>query len=1355
MHFFVIQFTSTRMYVIQGKKKVRCWPCLICKNKKNMVTSNKCQMCRVERQNEKMTIAYGGSLYLCKVHPYSHSVSVLRVFPKPEIGFNIMLAMDSTNLRECVEEGFETSEEVKEIIATGTLMSRKKTKSEANVIIPLRREKSEFEAIISTNHPKSLFDQVISSAKTLVYDLNVGQYIEKSDIVQVDANGKIITQFSTTTAALMNSNESSPDTTFAVPPAKDTFPLDHRQANASPTPSPVPMSPTGVPGGSKRSAVGELQVTSDIEDLREVADMVNLSVTSAHPQVRNNVAHHLVDISSSSSSYMHKMEEQKASLEKAMCISIKAKSKGGFGADSHRSKRDVTRKVPCGLCGHKFPECELLGKVSHRGIMRWRQDHKTEVGFTDATLKPENLYESTMICLFCLQFFDEKTDSSFGDVMEETAAIEEMVFGDKRSEADRVLMCPTTSTKKKPKKKQENMYSKRGSSCSSVSSPNPICLEENKPSATTVGESAFSLLHKKPDPVRASILNDQPVMLKSSGGVNKPVILPLRPLSRMADEMTKTKLQIRNITSGTVAAGLAPGSVASTLRSKYTSVSQIMKAQYAAEREDRELEKKLKQRKLKFFKQLKEDKLTDEDLGIDAEAPQLDTHVHVHSHTRSKSSVKPQINSLIDPLSSPLVSPAAAKKKGKEKRNAQGETEEEHHNRVIAEARYESSQAFVSFLTEVRYKNHVKQDEKFVKIENSCEEEKSLPALQPALNKVPSFFHLGVDDNIANFWDDRSMPKAIGQRPNPNQPKYVRSVNTRRGPLVEEIELDELKMPAKPKKKSAEEIQKEEKFKKLVTTALRRKSTIGRSSSSSSNGSQGSSRGRLGIGDLLDIHGNLTLPEGYSRAAPPLEPSPKPKITSMRALVDEAMHAHEHHDDADESTLPSILEQTKSPMEPIQKETSRKVRRREVPKTTTLPAGVFGPGIERPKPKPKPKPKGNAKARSQKFRPHPDMAISASAPALEKSRSAGSPIRRELIEQVPIVSPPKVESKFHKIYAKAGFFPGVMETLKTHKVVAPVAAATENVPEVESSIKTETKTKTETETETEAGAGAEAEIRAGNIDAGDDYGDDDFDDPEPSPDTITKSHLHSQSQSHALSLSLGLGLGIGPQPLPVDKHKLRPEHTSYQVNTPERDFTEDGLLTSRTNNNMHPPTKFEFMNFPGMVPLEDEGRDKIGESVIASCDEQEFQKMWFNAENVEFVSDASLHEGDDFEFDEDSKKIPQSSPSARGGGAILEKHPSNGEGEFASISGAALTTRAQSRGGSRPGSRNTSNSDNIRLISGKGLGSREGSRSHSRSGSRSGSRHGNSMSFRDRNYSPTKGVIELEKHKEYDGEQNF
>jgi len=1210
--------------------------------------------------------------------------------------------MESTSLRECVEDAFEASSEIKEIIETGTLQSRKKERSNDMVESP-KKTKAEFEAIISTNHPKSLFDQVISSAKTLVYDLNVGQYIAKSDILDVDEAGRIKTSFDSAPNSVSNKVSLS---VLKSPKNQKISPGKGDKAAGggvrfSPAPSPVPMLAEGVPlakgTGGRSSMVGEVQHADSPSDTREVSDMTNMDVAAAHPKVRNNVGHHLVDIASSTSSYMHKMEDQKASLEKAMCISIKSQRKADFGAFSHRGKKDVTRKTPCGLCGHKFPECELLGKVTNRGIMRWRQERNTDIGLTDATLRPENLYMSAMVCLFCLQFFDDKVDSSFGDVMVETAAMEDLVFGDNRKEADLELMNGVKVSASEMKKSMKKTPAGRKKSSSAVSAPTRV---ESLPPAQ---DNAFSLLHKKPDPVRVSMQNEQLARSKAVDP-NKPSIIPLRPLSRMADDMTKTKLQLRGLTSGTVAAGIAPGTVASDLRSKYTSVAKIMKSQFATEREDRELTKKLARRKMKFHKQLKEEKLTNEDLGFDQNHLHVDTHIRkVKAHGDPHSLGNP---SIISP------SPQQQTKTGKEKRNAQGETEAEHHERIANEGRRDSAMAFVSFLTEVRYNNHIKQMDNFVEHVNSVDDsddqeddEDSIhfEKLQAPLNKSPSFFHLGVDEKVDDFWDDRSMPRALGQRKNPNEPKFVRSVHTKRGALKDDDdEDDDLAMPGKPKKKSAEEIMKEAKFQKLVKTALRRKSTIGRSTDSG--GSQGSSRGKLGFSDLIGPHGTVAVPPDYMGSSPEPEAEHKGgKITSLRALVDEATHPHAHEED---SVLPSIFEQTRTPVAVGQRESSRKVRKKELPKSTMLPQGAFGPPIERPKPQPKPKPKhkGNAKARSRKFRPQPEMGASASAPVVAKSTSAGSPVRAPLVVKSPVTvdaPSPVVESKFHKMFANAGFFPGVMETVKTHRDVKPPELA--QVP-------------------------GDAVPLVPVSGAGDDYGDDFEEDEE---------EAERQEQGQA----------VGSLSQPVDKHKLRPEHTSYQVNTPDRDFTEDGLLTSRTN--MHPPTKLEMMNFPGFE-MQDE--DQNADETFESCDDQEFQKMWFNAENVEFVAENVDQDyngsADNFEFDEDLKKS-KGSAAARGG-AAPERRLSRPDMDFVSISGSVLQPRAVSRG-SRPGSRNATSADNIRLISGsvKGISSREGSRCQSRSGSRAGSR---SLFSRERNQSPTKSVVELSGHKEHETE---
>lgn len=63
-------------------------------------------------------------------------------------------------------------------------------------------------------------------------------------------------------------------------------------------------------------------------------------------------------------------------------------------------------KVPCSLCEYMFPPSQLLGTISLKTLITWREQHNVKSNLSEAKSSLNNIYTNVKLCIFCSQFFD-------------------------------------------------------------------------------------------------------------------------------------------------------------------------------------------------------------------------------------------------------------------------------------------------------------------------------------------------------------------------------------------------------------------------------------------------------------------------------------------------------------------------------------------------------------------------------------------------------------------------------------------------------------------------------------------------------------------------------------------------------------------------------------------------------------------------------------------------------------------------------------------------------------------------------------------------------------------------------------
>ena len=158
------------------KELQKYWGCQLCKNKRNLLSRQKCMTCKTPRQIDKFMYHIEESVYICKVIT-GVNIPMLSIFVAvdgKENHYKIELPLTQDILGDCVKEvlmDFFYSKELdsnimKEVMG-GLIDNDEITSIEMN-------QENENETGLN------LFDKMMKNASTKAYDPSIGQYIDSS-----------------------------------------------------------------------------------------------------------------------------------------------------------------------------------------------------------------------------------------------------------------------------------------------------------------------------------------------------------------------------------------------------------------------------------------------------------------------------------------------------------------------------------------------------------------------------------------------------------------------------------------------------------------------------------------------------------------------------------------------------------------------------------------------------------------------------------------------------------------------------------------------------------------------------------------------------------------------------------------------------------------------------------------------------------------------------------------------------------------------------------------------------------------------------------------------------------------------
>lgn len=157
------------------------WGCFYCKNRKNVIAHERCNICGKSRDPGRFTILHNSCVYLCKVHLTLRlpTVAILKMGTSTEELTSTQslasLAATEFTLRECVIQTLinwisdNESEDVQESLASDL-----KPTQDTNSL-----------------HSRSLFEQVLHNAQHKAYDANIGRYVDRDTVDEGRENVKL------------------------------------------------------------------------------------------------------------------------------------------------------------------------------------------------------------------------------------------------------------------------------------------------------------------------------------------------------------------------------------------------------------------------------------------------------------------------------------------------------------------------------------------------------------------------------------------------------------------------------------------------------------------------------------------------------------------------------------------------------------------------------------------------------------------------------------------------------------------------------------------------------------------------------------------------------------------------------------------------------------------------------------------------------------------------------------------------------------------------------------------------------------------------------------------------------------
>lgn len=715
------------MIVIKGKIKYRAWTCLNCKHKKN-IDADKCAICHFKKPVEKILIHYGGCNFLCRAHTSLNSptVALMRTFPSSEAFLTIPLIISSPSVRECILDAFEFSEEVRQLCVSGA----------AEI-----GNKNAMEEALKVGHAPVL-------------------EIPLSDIVNKDTDTVNRDTFTSATSELHAvANSSHHGALGDAPPSL----YDQVVENAS-------------------RLIYDLGTGRYVLKPNLPAGMTPQEKKIAQTALASSLPANLVNVADSAHSYADKMKKSKQSLQKAMVIALKSEGNldSVHSAPNKEGKyKDLIspmKKIPCGLCGITFPESALMGKVTLKAIVNWREAHGTPDGLTHAQKTASAIYSPAKVCLFCFQFFDA---GNFGKVFEESYRLRDEIFGINNENMEDVKKKSlSVNSKKPPRAPSDTKKSSPKSKRSSKISLSPITVPE-----TNQAETALSLvkrLKRQGGTSRRSTSSDSFMRKKPSNANAGP-----RPMSALDAEIAKISLRTRHTMSGLANSGVNSNTVPSMLRDKYKTIKSVYQELMEGDKQTSRINQKMKRRKMRYEQALKKHKLEDADL--------VEHKSHKHPEKMPQST---------------------------RRRNAR--------NLSFREV----SQLGVSFNSNPKPMG-IPRRSSVMGVDGSCGDDE-MDEIDEEVSELADRLLNPMEEDLGAFFDDRSMPVSYGQLKDRTQVKLIRTLNGNRGGRENPYYDSKQNGGGGPKKhmkqlghsKSAQE-EKEADFKKVLNHALRKKSVIG------------------------------------------------------------------------------------------------------------------------------------------------------------------------------------------------------------------------------------------------------------------------------------------------------------------------------------------------------------------------------------------------------------------------------------------------------------------------------------------------------------------------------------------------